>query len=258
MSGAVAVSPPRVEVHKGIIATRGLVMRFGGVEVLRGIDFSIAPGELRCLVGPNGAGKSTFFKCLTGQLKPSAGEIHFKQQPIAGLPSVDIARRGIGIKTQVPSLYDGLTAREHIWLAVRRRIEASGRMRREMPKAVEEVLETMGIAHLADRLVGQLAHGQRQMVELSMVTAVQPDLILLDEPAAGMTHDEVERLAALILQLRGTCSLIVVEHDMQFIRIIARTVTVLHQGQVLMEDDVETVLRDRRVRDVYLGKREVA
>jgi ABC-type uncharacterized transport system ATPase subunit len=116
----------------------------------------------------------------------------------------------------------------------------------------------MGIAHLANRIVGQLAHGQRQMVELAMVTAAQPDLILLDEPAAGMTHDEVERLATLVKRLRGTCSLIVVEHDMQFIRMIARTVTVLHQGQVLMEDDVETVLRDRRVRDVYLGKREVA
>ena len=259
MNAPLAAAPMKtIDPEKAIIATRGLVMRFGGVEVLRGIDFAIAPGELRCLVGPNGAGKSTFFKCLTGQLTPSAGHIHFKQQPIAGLPSVDIARRGIGIKTQVPSLYDGLTAREHIWLAVKRRIAVSGGLRREVPAAVEEVLESMGIAHLANRVVGQLAHGQRQMVELSMVTAAQPDLILLDEPAAGMTHDEVERLAELVTRLRGTCSLIVVEHDMQFIRMIARTVTVLHQGQVLMEDDVTTVLRDRRVRDVYLGKREVA
>lgn len=240
-----------------IIETRGLVMRFGGVEVLRGIDFGIAPGELRCLVGPNGAGKSTFFKCLTGQYSPSGGDIRFKDRQIGGLPSVDIARRGIGIKTQVPSLYDGLTAREHVWLAVRRSITTTGGLRREIPAAVERTLETMGIAHLADRIVGQLAHGQRQMVELAMVTAAEPDLILLDEPAAGMTHDEVERLAALVIRLRGTCSLIVVEHDMQFIRMIARTVTVLHQGQVLMEDNVETVLRDRRVRDVYLGKREV-
>ncbi len=240
--------------QNAIIQTRGLVMRFGGVEVLRGIDFSIVPGELRCLVGPNGAGKSTFFKCLTGQLAASAGDIRFKGEPIAGLPSVDIARRGIGIKTQVPSLYDGLTTREHIWLAVKRHVTASGGLRREVPAQVERVMNEMGIAHLADRIVGQLAHGQRQMVELSMVTAAQPDLILLDEPAAGMTHDEVERLAALVTGLRGTCSLIVVEHDMQFIRMIARTVTVLHQGQVLMEDDVETVLRDRRVRDVYLGK----
>jgi branched-chain amino acid transport system ATP-binding protein len=240
-----------------IIETRGLVMRFGGVEVLRGIDFGIAPGELRCLVGPNGAGKSTFFKCLTGQYQPSGGEIRFKDRAIGGLPSVEIARRGIGIKTQVPSLYDGLSAREHIWLAVKRRIANTGGLLKEVPIAVDEVMESMGIAHLADRTVGQLAHGQRQMVELSMVIGAQPDLILLDEPAAGMTHDEVERLAALVMRLRGTCSLIVVEHDMQFIRMIARQVTVLHQGQVLMEDDVETVLRDRRVRDVYLGKREV-
>ncbi len=233
-------------------------MRFGGVEVLRGIDFGIVPGELRCLVGPNGAGKSTFFKCLTGQYRPSAGDIRFKEEQIGGLPSVEIARRGIGIKTQVPSLYDGLTAREHVWLAVRRSKKTAGGPLRGVPEAVEKVLHDMGIEHLANRIVGQLAHGQRQMVELAMVTAAQPDLILLDEPAAGMTHDEVERLAALVTSLRGTCSLIVVEHDMQFIRMIARTVTVLHQGQVLMEDHVETVLRDRRVRDVYLGKREVA
>ena len=241
-----------------IIETRGLVMRFGGVEVLRGIDFGIAAGELRCLVGPNGAGKSTFFKCLTGQLKPSAGEIRFKDVSIGGLPSVDIARRGIGIKTQVPSLYNGLTAREHVWLAVKRRIATTGGLRREIPGLVDQVLEEMQIAHLANRMVGQLAHGQRQIVELAMVTAAEPDLILLDEPAAGMTHEEVERLAAQVLRLRGTRSLIVVEHDMQFIRMIARTVTVLHQGQVLVEDDAETVLRDKRVRDVYLGKREVA
>lgn len=241
-----------------IIETRGLVMRFGGVEVLRGIDFGIAPGELRCLVGPNGAGKSTFFKCLTGQLKPSAGQIRFKEESIGGLPSVDIARRGIGIKTQVPSLYNGLTAREHIWLAVKRRVAVSGALRKEVPALVDQVMQEMQITALAHRLVGQLAHGQRQIVELAMVTAAEPDLILLDEPAAGMTHEEVERLAALVLRLRGTRSLIVVEHDMQFIRMIARTVTVLHQGQVLLEDQVDTVLRDKRVRDVYLGKKEVA
>lgn len=241
-----------------IIQTRGLVMRFGGVEVLRGIDFSIAPGELRCLVGPNGAGKSTFFKCLTGQLTPSAGVIRFKDASIAGLPSVDIARRGIGIKTQVPSLYDGLDVREHIWLAVKRHIASSGRADRNPTPAVDETMETMGITGLANRLVGQLAHGQRQMVELAMVTAAEPDLILLDEPAAGMTHDEVERLAALVKRLRGRHSLIVVEHDMQFVRMIARRITVLHQGAVLMEDDADVVLRDQRVRDVYLGKREVA
>lgn len=241
-----------------ILETRGLVMRFGGVEVLRGIDFSITPGELRCLVGPNGAGKSTFFKCLTGQLQPSGGEILYKEKPIGGLPSVDIARRGIGIKTQVPNLYNGLSVREHIWLAVKRRFDTIGGLRKEVDPAVEKVLEDMGIARIAHRLVGQLAHGQRQVVELSMVTAAEPDLILLDEPAAGMTHEEVERLAALVISLRGTRSLVVVEHDMQFIRMIARTVTVLHQGQVLMEADVDVVLRDRRVRDVYLGKREVA
>src|SRR5271170_3537909 len=142
---------------KAIIETQGLVMRFGGVEVLRGIDFAIEYGELRCLIGPNGAGKSTFFKCITGQLRPTAGSIKFKDEWVTAADAVSIARRGMGIKTQVPSLYDGLTVREHIRLATSRRL-----LRHEVPAAVDEVLERFAIQHLAGEIVGRLAHGQRQ------------------------------------------------------------------------------------------------
>jgi len=234
---------------KAIIETKGLVMRFGGVEVLRGIDFSIEYGELRCLIGPNGAGKSTFFKCITGQLKPTAGSIKFKDEWVTAADTVSIARRGMGIKTQVPSLYDGLTVREHIRLAASRHL-----LRQEVPAAVDEVLERFAIEHLAAQIVGRLAHGQRQLVEIAMVTASDPDLILLDEPAAGMTIQEVERLAQLIHELKDNHSLIIVEHDMQFIQMIARVVTVFHQGRILLEGDVHQVMRDDELRDVYLGR----
>jgi branched-chain amino acid transport system ATP-binding protein len=234
---------------KPIIETQGLAMRFGGVEVLRGIDFAVSYGELRCLIGPNGAGKSTFFKCITGQIKPTGGSVKFKDDWVTRADAVEIARRGMGIKTQVPSLYDGLTAREHLRLAASRRL-----LRHEVPAAVDEVIEKFALQHLADQIVGRLAHGQRQLVEIAMVTASDPDLILLDEPAAGMTDKEVERLAEIIHELRGNHSLIVVEHDMQFIQMIARDVTVLHQGRILLEADVRKVMRDERVRDVYLGR----
>ena len=236
-----------------ILETQGLVKRFGGLEVLSGIDFAVGQRELRCLIGPNGAGKSTFFKCLTGQLRPCEGVISFKGTTVGGGSCVDVVRLGIGIKTQVPSLFDGLSVYEHIWLAVRYKLNGS-----RANDAVDAMIERFGLQHLRDRIVGQLPHGQRQLVEIAMVAAAGPELILLDEPAAGMTHRDVERLAELLLALRADHSLIIVEHDMNFVKMIGETVTVLHQGRVLVEADVDTVMRDRFVRDVYLGRREAA
>ena len=208
-----------------------------------------AERELRCLIGPNGAGKSTLFKLLTGQLRPTAGRILFKGHDITGDHTHAIARRGIGIKTQVPSLFNALTVREHLWLSARR-TNPAGRTR----EIVDETLERIGLAARADAVVGQLSHGLRQWVELGTVLAGNPTLILLDEPAAGMTHDEVARTAELVRDINRTHALIVVEHDMQFVKMIARTVTVMHQGAVLLEDSMDRILKDRTVRDVYLGK----
>ncbi|MGD9879618.1 MAG: ATP-binding cassette domain-containing protein [Reyranella sp.] len=232
-----------------LLQTRGLTMRFGGVVAVDGVDFALQEAELRCVIGPNGAGKSTFFKCLTGQLRPSAGDVLFRGAPIAGIGSHAIARLGVGIKTQVPNVFDGLSARDNIWTAAAR--VAPGRI---ADQRTDQAMERVGIAGIADRIVGQLAHGQRQLVELAMVIAPEPDLILLDEPAAGMTDEEVDRLVGLIGELNRRHALVVVEHDMQFIRRIARTVTVFHQGAVLIEGDVARIMTDERVRDVYLGK----
>jgi branched-chain amino acid transport system ATP-binding protein len=236
-----------------LLETRGLGMRFGGVQAVRDVDFVLAERELRCLIGPNGAGKSTFFKMLTGQLQPTSGTVLFRGDDISREPPHQIARRGIGIKTQVPSVFDGLSVRENLWLAAAR--VARGRQARAL---VENMLDRIGLGAIASRIVGQLAHGQRQWVELGVVLATEPDLVLLDEPAAGMTDQEVQRTVDLVREINKTKALIVVEHDMQFIRMIASKVTVFNQGAVLVEDDVEAIMHNPTVRDVYLGKQAAA
>jgi branched-chain amino acid transport system ATP-binding protein len=236
-----------------LLETRNLTMRFGGVVANDDVNFSLGEMELRCLIGPNGAGKSTFFKMLTGQLTPSAGTIRFRDHPIDGHPSHEIARLGIGIKTQIPNVFNGLSVRENIWLAAQRKTT-----RNAARQIVDEVLERIMLKDLAGAIVGQLSHGQRQWVEIGTVLAAEPELILLDEPAAGMTDEETERTAEIIHEINKTRALIVVEHDMEFIKMIAKTVTVFHQGRIMLEDSVEAVLADSRVRDVYLGKKVAA
>jgi ABC-type uncharacterized transport system ATPase subunit len=236
-----------------LLQTRDLSMHFGGVKAVRHVNFTLAEGELRCLIGPNGAGKSTFFKTLTGQLEPSHGQVLFRGHDISRAHAHQIARLGIGIKTQVPSVFDGLSVRENIWLATSR-VHPRGRAAR----LVDEMLERIGMTAEAERAVGQLAHGQRQWVELGLVLSTDPELILLDEPAAGMTHEEVYRTAELVRDINRTKALIVVEHDMQFIRMIAKQVTVFNQGSVLVEDAVENIMCNPLVRDIYLGKQAAA
>lgn len=232
-----------------LLKASGLAMRFGGVVAVDRVDFDVEEGELRCLIGPNGAGKSTFFKCLIGQLKPTGGRIEFAGRDITGVHPHEIARMGVAIKTQIPSLFDGLSAAEHLRLAARRR-----RDRKAAANKVEEILSMIGLAGQADRIAGQLAHGQRQWLELGVVMASDPDLMLLDEPTAGMTHQEVAQTAELVREIGRDRAVIVVEHDMQFIRMIARKVTVFHQGRILVEGMMEEIMRNRQVRDVYLGK----
>jgi branched-chain amino acid transport system ATP-binding protein/urea transport system ATP-binding protein len=231
-----------------VLETRGLDKRFGGVHAVRGVDFRLRAGELRCLIGPNGAGKSTFFKLLTGQLKPTSGSIFFEGAELSRLAPHEIGRLGIGIKNQVPSVYDGLSAYENVWLAARAQAPA-----RAASAAAEALLSQLGLAEIARRPVGVLAHGQRQWVEIAMIMARRPRLVLLDEPAAGMAAEETARTAALIREINRDASVIVVEHDMQFIRQLDAVVTVFYQGAILVEDRMEVIQHDARVREVYLG-----
>ena len=233
-----------------LLEARGVTMRFGGVTAVKSVDLTLREAELRCLIGPNGAGKSTFFKILTGQLRPTEGTVRLRGRDVTGANPHEIARLGVGIKTQVPNVFNGLTVRENVFIGAGR----LGSVRRAR-EVVERTLSRLQLEPIAGRIVGQLAHGQRQWVEIATVLAQEPDLILLDEPAAGMNHAEVLRTAELIREISRTQALVVVEHDMQFIRMIATTVTVFNQGSVLMEDEVGRVLADQRVRDVYLGRK---
>jgi len=235
-----------------LLTTSGLSKHFGGVKALNEVDFSLSKGELRCLIGPNGAGKSTFFKCLTGQYQPTNGEIRFKGDQIGGIETAAIAKKGIGIKTQVPNVFDGLSVRENVWVSVRSITD-----KQERDDVVQKSLVRLGLEDIAGSTVGQLAHGQRQFVELAMVVCENPSLILLDEPAAGLSSEETVRLADFIHELNEDHALIVVEHDMQFIRMIGKQVTVFHQGEILIEDSTDAILTNERVRDVYLGKSAV-
>ncbi|CAN7441377.1 ATP-binding cassette domain-containing protein [Variovorax sp. LjRoot290] len=233
-----------------LIETRNLNVRFGGVHATRDVNFTLAETELRCVIGPNGAGKSTFFKLLTGQVKPSSGQIFFRGQDISRMRAHDPGRLGIGIKTQVPSLFNGLSVWENIWLSARRVNSA-----RQAERVTRETLERVGMTAYKDALAGVLAHGLRQWVEIGVVIAADPPLILLDEPAAGMSDGEVARTAELILEINQRHALVVVEHDMNFIRMIAKKVTVLHQGAIIKEDSPDRIMSDPLIQQIYLGKK---
>jgi urea transport system ATP-binding protein len=233
-----------------ILETRGLEKRFGGVVAVDGVNFALRRGELRCLIGPNGAGKSTFFKMLTGQIRPTRGRILLEGQDIVGVQSYAIGRRGVGIKNQVPVVMNGLTARENLWLAARTRHKGAA----AIGAAIDAIAQRLDLEPILGRFVGELAHGQRQWVEIAMVIVCEPTIVLLDEPAAGMSDEETTRTAELVLDLNKAATIVVVEHDMQFIRQIARTVTVFHQGRILVEDTFQNVVANPVVRDVYIGR----
>ncbi len=232
------------------LETKNLSMRFGGICAVDNVDFKLNAGELRCLIGPNGAGKSTFFKCVTGQLEPTGGQVFMRDEEVTGWSPHEIASLGVGIKTQVPSVLDGLTAFENIWLAARRFLSVT-----DANRMTDEVISRLSLGYIINSDVGQLAHGERQRVELGIVMAADPWLILLDEPAAGMSAKDVDSLTNIIHEMLKSAAVIIVEHDMQFIRSIASTVSVFHQGAMLIEDHVDRVMADQTVRNVYLGKK---
>ncbi len=233
-----------------VLETRALSMHFGGVVAVDRVDFSLRENELRCLIGPNGAGKSTFFKCLSAQLRPTAGDVVIRDFNVTESETHQVARMGVGIKTQVPNVFDGLDVEENIWLSA----SQSTSIKRARV-ITSEVIERLQLGSVRKAQLGALAHGQRQLVELGMVLAGEPWLVILDEPTAGMTQDEVVRTAEIIQEINKSATMIVVEHDMQFIRMIAQKVTVFHQGRILIEGDMDEVSSDERVREVYLGHR---
>ncbi len=233
-----------------VLETVGLTVRFGGVVAVDHVDFTLKERELRCLIGPNGAGKSTFFRCVTGLLRPTEGQVFMRGEETTSWPVHAVAALGVGVKTRVPSVMDGLTARENVWLSARSHLSAA-----QAEHRTREVIDRLALGRIAHSTLARLAHGERQQVELGIVAAGDPWLVLLDEPAAGMSAGDVERMIEVIHEMNRTAAVVIVEHDMQFIRSIASRVTVFHRGAVLMEDHVDRVMTDPTVRDVYLGRR---
>jgi len=236
----------------GVLETQELTMRFGGVVAVDRVNFSLHEGELRCLIGPNGAGKSTFFKCLTGQypLSHENGRVLIRGADVTGWRTHEIVRMGIGIKTQVPSLMNGLSVQENLWIAARRIHGWHG-----ANGAVLEAAAELQLHELLLKTTGELSHGERQIVEIGVVLVQRPWLMLLDEPAAGMTGNEVDRLIKVIRRINQTASMIIVDHDMEFVRLLNSQVTVFHQGSILLEGPAEQVLNDASVKEVYIGHR---
>ena len=244
--------------HGTILYLEDVTVSFDGFKALDALTLYIDDGELRCIIGPNGAGKTTMMDVITGKTRPDAGTVYFGQRlDLTRMSEHRIATAGIGRKFQKPTVFPAHTAFENLELAMQadKRTWASlwARLSPEQRDRIEEVLTVIGLADERDRPAQSLSHGQKQWLEIGMLLMQNPRLLLVDEPVAGMTHQEMDRTAELLTSLAGRHSVVVVEHDMDFVRSIARKVTVLHEGRVLAEGSMEQVQNDPRVTEVYLG-----
>jgi urea transport system ATP-binding protein len=242
-----------------ILETTALTKRFGGLTAIDDLTLAVRRGELRCLLGPNGAGKTTFFNLVTGREKPTAGDIRFNGRSLAPLAVHEIARLGIGRKFQIPNVYEHLTVAENLLVAVQHTLSVGRLLRHARRRALDDRLlaglRDIGLEGKRDLPAAHLSHGEKQWLEIGMVLASEPHLLLFDEPTAGMTAEETRKTVALLQQLSARqLTMLVIGHDMHFIRAIARTVTVLHKGRVVAEGDIAVIERDPLVRDIYLGK----
>jgi urea transport system ATP-binding protein len=249
-------------VPEEILHVHEATVRFGGFTALDTLDFTVERGELRVVIGPNGAGKTTLLDLITGKVRPVSGRVTFQpneqsRRDLGTLTEAGIARLGIGRKFQTPNVFKSLTVLENLQLSVKcaRGVWHTlvSPFRRNGKDRIGEILETIGLAGKVHQQAGILAHGEKQWLELGMLMAQDPELLLVDEPVAGMTPRESERTGELLLALARKHTLLVIDHDMTFVRQIASKVTVLHEGRRLCEGTIQEVQRDPRVIEVYLG-----
>ncbi len=245
--------------HGRILYLEDVHVSFDGFKAINGLSLDIAPGELRCIIGPNGAGKTTMMDIITGKTRPDSGQVFFGSTiNLLRHREAEIAAMGIGRKFQKPTVFEHLSVFENLELALAcdKRVWASlsFTLNGEQRDRLYSVLSTILLLDSAARLAGTLSHGQKQWLEIGMLLMQEPQLLLLDEPVAGMTDEETERTAELFLRLKGKHSLMVVEHDMAFIRAISEKITVLCDGAVLAEGTLDQVQADERVIEVYLGR----
>ena len=251
---------PEVKTAQGtVLYLDGISVSFDGFKALNNLSLTIDAGELRCVIGPNGAGKTTMMDVITGKTRPDEGRAVFGESAdLLRLSEAQIAHAGIGRKFQKPTIFEQLTAFENLELAMKadKRVRTTlfSRLDSAQKDRIAATLTLIGLQETAGRTAGLLSHGQKQWLEIGMLLMQEPQLLLLDEPVAGMSDQETERTAELFLSLAGTHSLVVVEHDMAFIESIARKVTVLHEGGVIAEGPMQKVKNDPRVIEVYLGR----
>ncbi|MGB0867446.1 MAG: urea ABC transporter ATP-binding protein UrtD [Granulosicoccaceae bacterium] len=245
--------------HSTILYVEQLNVSFDGFKAINDLNLYVDAGELRCIIGPNGAGKTTMMDIITGKTSPDSGQVWFGQSMnLLEMDEPQIANAGIGRKFQRPTVFEALTVFENLELSMAGprgvwdafRASLSGDQRDN----INSVLETIGLQESAKQRAGQLSHGQKQWLEIGMLLMQKPKLLLIDEPVAGMTHQEMDRTGELLKSLAGEHTVVVVEHDMDFVRSIANKVTVLHQGSVLAEGSMDAVQNNAEVRRVYLGE----
>ena len=254
------VEPGRVDTtHGDILYLEDISVSFDGFNALNKLTLNIALGELRCIIGPNGAGKTTMMDVITGKTRADEGSAFFGQTiNLLRMSEPQIAHAGIGRKFQKPTVFEKHSVFENLELAMKSRKDPFGTLRARLDSAQMDSIaatgERIGLTQSMQREAGMLSHGQKQWLEIGMLLIQEPIVLLLDEPVAGMTDAETDRTAELFLELAGEHTLIVVEHDMDFVNRIARTVTVLHEGSVLAEGPMSQVQNDQRVIEVYLGR----
>ncbi len=245
--------------HGRILYLEDVNVSFDGFKAINNLSLDIAPGELRCIIGPNGAGKTTMMDIITGKTRPQSGTVFFGSTiDLLRYNESQIAQMGIGRKFQKPTVFEHLTVFENLELALKtdKAVKPSMFFKLDSLQSdrLAEILRTIHLAGSVNRMAGNLSHGQKQWLEIGMLLMQDPKLLLLDEPVAGMTDEETARTAELFLTLKGKHSLMVVEHDMSFIRSISEMVTVLCDGSVLAQGTLDEVQQDERVIEVYLGR----
>jgi urea transport system ATP-binding protein len=241
-----------------ILSVEDLTVSFDGFTAVDGLDLEVEEDELRCVIGPNGAGKTTLLDMICGKTRPSRGSIKFKAQELTELIEYEVTRLGVGRKFQTPSTYEDLTVLENLEISYPKKRGVVGSLFFARDAAlmdkIDEVARRIYLANHLGVKAGLLSHGQKQWLEIGMLLMQDPELLLLDEPVAGMSPRERERTAELLTGVTAGRSTIVIEHDMAFVRMIAHTVTVMHQGKVLAEGSMDEIQADPRVIEVYLGE----
>jgi len=233
-----------------ILETRKLNKHFGGLQVTSDVELTLERGELHCLIGPNGAGKSTLFRLILGEYQPSSGQVFYDGQDVTRLASHDRIRRGMSVKFQVPGIFQALSVRQNLEIALQHHLEGRG-----LEGEIGRQLDFLGLVADADQKAGNLSHGQKQWLEIGMATSLKPKLLLLDEPTAGMSPAETHRTGMMIQELnRDGMTVLAVEHDMEFVRQVASRVTVLHFGRIFAQGSIESIVADERVAEIYLGQ----